>query len=194
MSMSGRNRFLQILHKQGCKREFIPRIMSDLAEIFADEETIPADDDVDFLAARAEIELSDGDPAQRVKAWRRLIEEDRSFRQKRSQEAEEASNARIEAIQRELIVRGLVSEKDHEDRTEEEIERHMEITVLQYGRSPLHQAIVAGEMDRAEEFIKAGMFLTDKDNNGNTAQELAYLMGSHHALALFEKYVPSRVK
>lgn len=185
MSLSDRNRFLQILHKNGCKREHIPRIMEDLAPLL--DEDGQFDDDYDEIEETADIIFSDL-PVEERKA---ALFGSRSRRKTIMNYASDVQMLRGEMVrkkQRELIIAGIVESDDEIIDAEGVDETSEDIIVLRYGRSPLHQAIIAGELGKAEEYIREGKYLNTTDNNNMTPLELAHVLGCDTVIKMFERY------
>ena len=61
-------------------------------------------------------------------------------------------------------------------------------SVSRFGRSPLHEAIVAGDIKTVTSLIEQGLYLDAKDNNGLTALALARLEENIEIINIFEKH------
>jgi ankyrin repeat protein len=57
-----------------------------------------------------------------------------------------------------------------------------------YGRSPLHEAIIAGDLVSIKSFLTQKLYLTDKDNNNVTPLGLAKMEESKEILDLFYEF------
>jgi ankyrin repeat protein len=57
-----------------------------------------------------------------------------------------------------------------------------------YGRSPLHEAIGMRNLEAIKKYVSEGLYLEDRDNNGNTPYQMAYQEGYMEAVDIFTEY------
>jgi len=61
------------------------------------------------------------------------------------------------------------------------------VVVNSYGRTPSHEAVGMRNLDLVKKYIDEGLYLKDRDNNGNTPYQMAYQEGFEEAVKLFEE-------
>lgn len=96
-------------------------------------------------------------------------ESDILFREKR-----QCLNERVKQKQVEL---GLYSGDN-----EKEVEKHSS-----YGRTPLHEAVALRDIESIRKYVIKGKYLTEKDNNGNTAYAMAFYGRYTEVINLFNE-------
>ena len=133
MYFSERNRYLQILHKNGATRKQIERIMEDVdkSQIFQD------------------IKIDE----------------------------EELLEKKIEELMKSKIKEEKINEKKNNVLKKQN----------QYGRNPLHEAIVKRDIQFVKKCIKEERYIEERDNNGFTPREMAYYMGWTDVIKLFDE-------
>lgn len=170
---------LEFLHGNGATREQVTVVMKDLEDsgIFTD----PFEDYQDdwfLMEEQADIWFSDRKPSEKVEALKNI--------QQRKDAEEETGRsdyfldieARIRAKQQEYIELGIIKPDSPSK------EKNARI-ITRYGRSPLHEAIAMRDLKTVKKFLREGKYLTDKDNNGHTAMEMAFYENYTEALLLF---------
>jgi len=196
MSLSERNQFLEILNKNGSTKDQIKFIMNDLKDLFPateilDDEWDPLEDeaneifnpdrteeDVKHLIDRSVLEKERLCRANELTFYHKLLEKQKEIEEHELTEAEQKKSCPVYHRKKVVI-------KEASCTPQKEV---VGFVVLRYGRTPLHEAIAIGDLEQAEVYIKAGQFLTETDNNGYTAEEMAYHLGYKEAIALFKKY------
>lgn len=183
MSLCARNRMLQFLHKNGSNRKQVTIIMKDLEDsgIFTDPFE-DYQDDCFFMEEKADIWFSDKKPFEKIAALKAIQEKINP-----EDEAKEIDyfldiEARIRAKQNEYIKLGIVKPNS-------KIENENPRTITRYGRSPLHEAIAMRDLKTVKKLLKEGKYLTDRDNNGHTAMEMAFYESYTEALLLFARRI-----
>jgi hypothetical protein len=200
MSLRERNQFLEILVKNGATRDQIKFIMNDVkdilppsdgledewdplddeeAEIFVPERT---EDEVEQLIEASVLKKERAYKANEMVFYHRLLE-----KQKEIQEHEEAEKLKTDSFLGIDLAEEHEVEKDDPKPSPKKKEVVGFVTV-RYGRSPLHEAIATGDLERAEQYIRNGQLLTSTDNNGYTAEEMAYHLSYKEATVLFKSY------
>ena len=180
MSIVERNRFLQILHNNGTKRQYIKKILLDTKNLFDEAE----ENDYDPLDTISEEIFDNKD----------RTEEELEHVMKISFVTNIAKESRLR--HNEMIFYQKFMEKQKEIELHENIQNEpmsvnndklKNIPVsYKYGRSPLHQAIACGDLKVAKILIKQGKYLECQDNSGHTPQEMAHYMGYQKAIKLFK--------
>lgn len=64
--------------------------------------------------------------------------------------------------------------------------RHEWVDKQEFGRTPLHRAVVEGDLEEIKSLIKKGSNMKAKDNGGNTPFELAVLEGQDDIVEWFQ--------
>jgi ankyrin repeat protein len=180
MSIAERNRFLQILHNNGTKRQYIIKILLDTKNLFEDNEEI----DYDPLEIISDEIFNNRD----------RTEEELELMMKRSFVTNITKESRLR--HNEMIFYQKFMEKQKEVELHENIQNEPIVykdqlknipVSYKYGRSPLHQAIASGDLKVAKILIKQGKYLNHQDNSRHTPQEMAHYMGYKKAIKLFKK-------
>ncbi len=193
MSVAERNRYLQILYKNGANRKQVSIIMKDIDEsnIFAEEDIIDIYDEDDDFNRVAEILFSKtATKEEKMEAEKSLNEE--KLGNKISKKGKlKVTEAMILKKQREYIAANLVLEDDEDEEQEDfgsidEQDARLEAHA-RYGRSPLHEAIAYREIEYVKKCIKEGKYLDAIDNNGHTPREMAFYDGWMDAVKLFSE-------
>lgn len=182
MSLRDRNRFLQILHRNGTKREFINRILKDVEAcgIFDDVEDNEFDDY--WLEVEEEANIIFGNMSSQQKK--------EAFRQSKNNSSDPVwykhLENRILKKQEEVEVAGQSGRLRGKNKPKE-LKLEPEI-ILPYGRTLLHEAIAMRDIEMIEKYAKDGLYVGDKDNNGHTPIEMAKYMGYAEAVKILRKY------
>ena len=200
MSISERNLFIEILHKNGTKREYIPQIIKDLESInlFDDDYDYEDDPEWDFLEKEASIIFSRTDKKKRLVELKKIRQEkDAYFEDQSLQNLRKTSfymmnsDTRIRLKRQELIKLNIL-QPDKDD--ELEVAEASHSVENRYGRSPLHEAIAMRDIRLVKKYVMQNLFLDVKDNNGHTPKEMAYYEGYSKALKIFESISNSKNK
>ncbi len=189
MSVAERNRFLQILHKNGASRKQVFFVMKDIdkSNIFAEAEVIDAYDEDDFDRVAEILFNKDATDEEKKEAERSLSEEGLVSNASRKGKLK-ITEEMILKKQREYIAAGLVlaGDSDEEcidsspnDEQDAKLEAH-----ARYGRSPLHEAVAFKNMPYVVKCIEEKKYLDTIDNNGNTPKEMAFYEGWMDAVKL----------
>lgn len=63
-----------------------------------------------------------------------------------------------------------------------------ESKTTRFGRTPLHEAVIAGDVSTVNSLLEQKLYIDIKDNNGNTAANLARLEENLEIIEIFKKY------
>ena len=180
IGLAMRNRYLQILVKNGVSQANINRIMNDVdsSGIFDDYEVV--DDDMEGYyedEAQAEMEFSGLSVAAKKEKFGGLKDTKRSLLQQQNENIfRQRFNAKVAEMSEELEQRGIV-EFDEIDIDESKSEE-----AIRYGRNKLHEAIAMRDLGFVKTLVESEPdLLTGTDNNGHTPLEMAYYEGFEEA-------------
>lgn len=180
IGLAMRNRYLQILVKNGVSQANISRIMNDVdgSGIFDDYEVV--DDDMEGYyedEAQAEMEFSGLSVAAKKEKFGGLKDTKRSLLQQQNENIfRQRFNAKVAEMAEELEKRGIV-EFDEIDVDENKSE-----DAIRYGRNKLHEAIALRDLGFVKALVESEPdLLTGTDNNGHTPLEMAYYEGFEEA-------------
>lgn len=200
MSIAERNRYLQILHKNGASRKQVSFIMKDIdsgfesggkeyGPIFQDKDTIDYSDGDDFDRVAEILFNRDTTQEEKIDAEaslsREILPKNTSKKGKLR-----ITEAMILQKQQEYIEMGLVLADDEDecvdsepgDKQDVELETH-----ARFGRSPLHEAVAYRNIEYVKKCIRERKYLDAMDNNGNTPREMAFYEGWMDAVKLFSE-------
>jgi hypothetical protein len=182
MSVAERNRFLQILHKNGTTRKQVAFIMDDIDDsgIFYEDEFIEDDDGIESVA---DILWNAETSREEKKAAINSLKEERPVKKTGKTGKLLITEDMIRSKQRQYIDAGIVPEGDvilDEDGDEDILESN-----VRFGRSPLHEAIAYHDIDYVKKCIREKKYLDTVDNNGNTPREMAFYEGWIDVVKLF---------
>ena len=189
MSLTERNRYIQILHRNRASRKMIATIMEDIDEsgIFQEEDVVD-DYDSDGFDNAADIVFDENSTEEEKNNAVALLEQERLVKKTGKKGKLLITEEMILVKQRKYIAAGVVPEGDVDpDEREPEFNSDAELEVpTRYGRSPLHEAIAYRNMEYVKKCIREGKYLDSSDNNGNTPREMAYYEGWMDAVKLFD--------
>lgn len=173
MSISTRNRYLQILAKNKVTKSHIKKIMIDMdnSGIFVDDNRIDderIDDETDYLLEQAAALHFGGYYEEKdVPIEIGNYSEYQQNRLRRAENARIFSN-KLQAKIAQLKENGLIDNSFSEE-TSEIIEKQ------HYGRNLIHEAISSRNLEQVKEATENNIKLLKQiDNNGNTPLEMAY--------------------
>jgi hypothetical protein len=200
-NLSDRNRYLQILYKNGVSKKHIDIIMEDIDKSGIFDEPLVSFDEVDDLEYMAEIEMNPNSTEKDIEAARKFVEDQHNKRLEEKEKdiidfsrpivklgtktgklviTEDMINTKRKKIMREISrIEGL-------EFTDEELDEEP-LLLERFGRSPLHEAIAMRDLDTVKKYILKGKYLDSIDNSGNTPREFAFYEGWMEVVILFDE-------
>lgn len=188
MSLTERNRFLQVLHKNKATRKQIDWIMKDIdaSEIFFEPDDYEDDyEEVQFERAM-NVVFNHHKTTEEKRLALQSLKTDKAVKKGHGTGKLIVTDKMLYAQQRKMIAIGLVM--DGSNSIEEPCGEQVELNGLtRFGRSPLHEAIALRDMKFVKKCIKQKKYLEAVDNNKNTPREMAYYEGWTEAASLLSK-------